>query len=73
MNAEQIGADEYERFKSERLKNNQTSSNFHDRMKKVNLKTSWSVKKVHTKNKEVVLKADHKLFGQMVLIAGSRN
>ena len=73
MNAEQIGANEYERFKSERLKNNQTSSNFHDRMKKVNLKTSGSVKKVHTKNKEVVLKADHKLFGQMVLIAGSRN
>ena len=48
----------------------------HDRLPKQNLKTFSNMKAKKTtgkSNKEIILKADHKLFGRMVLIASSRN
>ena len=49
---------------------------FHDKLKRKNLKTFSSIKKqkkTKTSNQEIVLKADHRLFGRMVLVAKSRN
>ena len=49
---------------------------FHDKLKRWNLKTFSSInkqKKTKTSNQEIVLKADHRLFGRMVLVAKSRN
>ena len=74
LDAHQLGNAAYEKFQSERIEAN--PHQFHDRLPKLKLKTfshlKHQVKSVH-KNKETVLKADHKLFGQMVLIANSRN
>ena len=75
MDAEKKGKRSYQDFKTERLQS--TGKKFHDRLPKLQLKTFSNLQKTTKRkiksSKEVILKADHKLFGHMVLIAGSRN
>ena len=70
-----IGEDAYKTFKQECLQEDAPSTQFHDRMTKKKMKTFSDIRKKPRNQghaKEVVLKADRKLFGQMVLIAESR-
>ena len=76
LEAKEKGERAYKEFRQDRLECDQTRKKFHDRLKKLKLKTfsdMQKTKKTRTTSKEVVLKADHKLFGHMVLVAGIRN
>ena len=57
------------------LATNSPSAQFYDKMTKINLKTFSQIKKKSTiqrQAKEIVRKADRCLFGQMLIIAQSR-
>ena len=63
----------YKRFQDERIESRKKP--FHETLSKEKLKTFSDVNKLTVANgnsKEKVLKADHTLFGHMVLIATSR-
>ncbi|KAK3741541.1 hypothetical protein QZH41_002925 [Actinostola sp. cb2023] len=75
LGAYTIGEQAYTEFKEKRIEN-ESSQKFHDRLPKHNLKSFTNIKakkKTKSSNKEAILKADHRLFGRMVLIATSRN
>ena len=66
----------YTVFKQERLEVDPPIKPFYERLQKLQLKTFSDIQKPwksRLSNKEVVLKADHKLFGHMVLVAANRN
>ena len=76
LHAEEIGEAAYTSFRKDRLEAKVPSSSFYDRLPKQHLKTFSDLmksKKSSTSNREVVLKADHKLFGHLVLVASTRN
>lgn len=76
MNAHSIGEQAYQEFKEKRLHSEPPIYKFHDKMKKQKLKTFSELTKKQTfklSDKDIVLKADRNLFGQMVLVAQSRN
>ena len=73
LKAIEIGEKAYKEFHVDRIESREKC--FHDTLSKQKLKTVSDVNKSSVtkgKNKETVLKADHKLFGHMVLIATSR-
>ena len=73
LKANEIGEKAYKEFHDDRIESREKC--FHDTLSKQKLKTVSDVNKSSVtkgKNKETVLKADHKLFGHMVLIATSR-
>ena len=73
LKANEIGEKAYKEFHNDRIKSREKC--FHDTLSKQKLKTFSNVNKSSVtkgKNKETVLKADHNLFGHMVLIATSR-
>ena len=75
LNAREQGELAFTKFKQERMQAGEASTKFHDRLPKLKLKTfsdTQRSQKLRTPNKEVVLKADNKLFGHMVLVAGNR-
>lgn len=51
----------------------QPTNNSHDTFEKHKIKTFTDMKKQKTSNKRTILKANHKLFGYMMLIANNRN
>ena len=74
LNARSVGESAYQIFQSDRLE--KQNPKFHDTLPKHRLKTFSDVKKqrkTRLSNKETVLRADHKLFGRMLLIAASRH
>lgn len=77
LGAHRIGEQAYKEFKEQRLESNPPALKFHDKMTKQKLKTFSDMKKkkgiTKASGKEVVLKADRNLFGQMILVAQSRN
>ena len=76
LRAYEIGELQYQCFKESRLEKDESINKFHDKITKLNLKTftDANIKKVHAKKPhDVVLKADRKLFGQMIIVAESRN
>lgn len=73
LTAKEKGELAYKSYKENRLQTHQQA--FNDRLPKLQLKTFSNLDKKRVRkssNKEIVLKADHKLFGHMVLIATSR-
>ena len=69
------GETAYTQFETERMLPGHTKA-FHDPIHRLKLQTFGSMKDTittKTKTKEAVLKADHRVFGQMVLIAKNRN
>ena len=76
-NALHIGEEAYQEFKEKRIESDPPCVKFHDTMKKQNLKTFTNMNKkqgtVNVSGKELVLKADRNFFGQMILVAQSRN
>lgn len=75
LEANERGRKAYEDFQQDRL-GPERSIPFHERLPRLKLKTFSSLKEkktTRTSNKQTMLKADHRLFGQMVLIATSRN
>ncbi len=69
----EIGETAYQQFQKDRIE--QQKEKFHDKLSKQKLKTFSNIKKQTRSvrsNKETILKADHKLFGQMLLISMSR-
>ena len=73
LKANEIGDKAYKEFHDNWIESREKC--FHDTLSKQKLKTFLDVSKssvIKGKNKETVLKADHKLFGHMVLIATSR-
>jgi hypothetical protein len=76
LNAKEQGEHAHKSFCMERLMSNQPSKHFDNRLQKLKLKTFSDVKKsrkVKASNKAIILKADHKVFGHMVLVAANRN
>ncbi|MES9881053.1 MAG: hypothetical protein ABW185_09250 [Sedimenticola sp.] len=73
LKAHAKGETAYQMFVDSRLK---TGSSFYERLPKQNLKSFRSLrarrKTATSSNKETILKADHHLFGRMLLIASSR-
>jgi hypothetical protein len=76
LQANVIGEKAYSDFKQKRVGPNK-SEKFHGTLSKQNLKTFSNLKeqrKTTSKSqRETVLKADHRLFGRIILIASSRN
>jgi hypothetical protein len=76
LSAKGKGEDAYTTFRKTRLEAEQPTQSFYDRLPKQQLKTFSNMKKsrkTKQSNKEIILKADHRLFGHMVLVAASRN
>ena len=71
--AKEKGDQAYKSYKGNRLYSHQHS--FHERLPKLQLRMFKDLEKIKVRkcNKEVVLKADHKVFGHMVLRATSRD
>lgn len=72
LTAKEVGETAYKHFQVDRIESRKKA--FHDPLLKQKLKTFSDVKPRVAKGttKEAILKADHKLFGHMVLIATSR-
>ena len=73
LTAKEIGEVAYKHFQDDRIESRKKP--FHDPLPKQKLKTFSDVNKPRVAKgttKEAILKADHKLFGHMVLIATSR-
>ena len=67
--AHESGQKNYQAFYHDRLQNR--SKAFYDRLPKLKLKTFTDMRKqqsAKTANKETILKADHRLFGKMILV-----
>ena len=76
LTAADKGHNAYHTFRQTRLESKNPTKDFYERLSKLQLKTFSDLKKTKkTKvtGREIILKADHKLFGNMVLIATSRN
>ena len=71
-NAWKVGEDAFEKFRTHRLEKNEID--FFATMKKLKLKTfsDFYAKKVVCKGKEIVIKADRNLFGNMIVVAQTR-
>ena len=75
LKAHSIGEQAYKDFKEDRLQKYPPTAKFYDTMKKQSLKTFTHLnRKVSCKSQasNIVLKADRKLFGQMIIVAQSR-
>ena len=76
LGVHQVGEQAYPMFKKKRLEEAPPTMKFYDKMTKQNLKTFSNVnaKKANGRGtaKEVVLKAEINLFGNMILVAQSR-
>ena len=62
-------------FVTDRIDGEEAETTFYSRLPKLKLKKFGSMtnsKRTSVSNKEVTLKTDHKLFGNMVLVASSR-
>ncbi|XP_078353848.1 uncharacterized protein LOC144638526 [Oculina patagonica] len=73
LTAKQVGETAYKHFQDDRVESRKKP--FHDPLPKQKLKTFSDMNKPKVAKgttKEAILKADHKLFGHMVLIATSR-
>ena len=76
LGAQKLGEEAYQAFKQERLEATPPATQFHDKMTKRQLKTFSNIQKrtrSQQQSKQVVLKAERKLFGQMILVAESRD
>ena len=68
------GDQAYAAFQANRLE--KQCQQFYDRLPKLQLKKFSTIKKqqkIKASNKETILKADNRLFGQMILVASTRN
>ena len=75
INAREKGGKAYDEFQKSRLDEN-AYKDFYERQPKLQLKTFSYLKnskKTKVPGKDVILKADRRLFGNMVLVATSRN
>ena len=75
INAREKGGKDYGEFQKSRLDEN-AYKDFYERQPKLQLKTFCYLKnskKTKVPGKDVILKADRRLFGNMVLVATSRN